>query len=454
MAATMLVLRGLTTMWRGATTYARQYYDKLNEIRIVTGKTEAEANKLGQSYRKMAAQMSVASTDIAKAAVEFWRQGLSEDEVNRRLVAATQYAKISAMDFEEAAELITAATNTMDVSAQHVADIFSYLGDASASGADEIGRAMQKASASAREFGVTFEWLGAYIATISEKTRQAPEVIGTSLNSIMARLHSIKQKGFNEEDTTRINDIAKALATLEKPIKLIDEATGEWRDMPAIFKEIAEQWSTLDAKQRAYISTTMAGTRQQNYFLALMSDMAKGAEGGSRAFELYEGAMGAAGAASRKYAIWQESVAAAQNRLTAAMQEFYALLSADWMKGFYDGMAGLVRIITAGTDALGGWNLMIPAIAIGVTGLTAVIYKAVVAIKAMRAALIAGQGVATVLSGGALGAILAAVGVIATVVTAIAGAAASANEAQKIDYSDTIDKVSSYRDNIGSLVSE
>ena len=71
----MLVLRGLTTMWRNATTYAQQYYDKLNEIRIVTGRTEAEANKLGQSYRKMAAQMSVASTDIAKAAVEFWRQG-------------------------------------------------------------------------------------------------------------------------------------------------------------------------------------------------------------------------------------------------------------------------------------------------------------------------------------------------------------------------------------------
>ena len=97
--------------------------------------------------------------------------------------------------------------------------MFAYLGDASASGADEIGRAMQKASASAREFGVSFEWLGAWIATISEKTRQAPEVIGTSINAIVSRLHSIKAKGFNEEDATQINDIAKALATLEKPIK-------------------------------------------------------------------------------------------------------------------------------------------------------------------------------------------------------------------------------------------
>ena len=138
--------------------------------------------------------MSVSATEVAKAAVEFWRQGLGEDETEKRLKASIQYAKISAMEFDEAAELITAATNTMEVSAQHVADIFAYLGDASASGADEIGVAMQKASASAVEFGLSFEWLGAYIATISEKTRQAPEVIGTSLNSIMARLHSIKAK--------------------------------------------------------------------------------------------------------------------------------------------------------------------------------------------------------------------------------------------------------------------
>lgn len=163
--------------------------------------------------------MNVTATEIASAAVEFWRQGLSEDQVNQRLVAATQYAKISALEFQESAELITAATNTLDVGAQRVADVFAYLGDASASGADEIGRAMQKASASAREFGVSFEWLGAWIATISEKTRQAPEVIGTSINAIVSRLHSIKAKGFNAEDATQINDIAKALATLEKPIK-------------------------------------------------------------------------------------------------------------------------------------------------------------------------------------------------------------------------------------------
>lgn len=102
--------------------------------------------------------MKVSATEIAVAAVEFWRQGLDENKVNARLTATTQYAKISAMEFDDAAEIITAAVNTMEVSAQRAVDVFAYLGDNSASGPSEIGIAMQKASASAKEFGLTFEW--------------------------------------------------------------------------------------------------------------------------------------------------------------------------------------------------------------------------------------------------------------------------------------------------------
>ncbi|MGN0763624.1 MAG: phage tail tape measure protein, partial [Aristaeellaceae bacterium] len=418
---------------------------------MVTGKSESEVNRLGQSYRTLAKTMKVSSTEIATAAVEFWRQGLDESEVNARLTASIQYAKISAMEFDEAAELITAATNTMEISAQRAADVFAYLGDASASGPDEIGIAMQKASASAVEFGLTFEWLGAYIATISEQTRQAPEVIGTAINSIMARLHSIKAKGYTEEDETKINDVAQALGTID--VALLDNE-GNWRAMSDIFSDIAAQWDTLDSKTKSYIATTMAGTRQQNYFLALMNDMSKGVEGGSRAYELYAGALNAAGTAAQKYAVWQDSVTAAQNRLTAAAESFYALLDAEWMKDFYNGMAGLVEVITAGTDALGGWNLMIPVVAAGVAGLVAVVIKAAAAIKTMTAALSAGSGIAAAMSGGSIGAIIAAVGMLAAVVTMIAGVSARADEIRKVDYAGTIQSVSGYRDAAEALVSE
>jgi hypothetical protein len=74
-AATMVVLKGLQTLWKNATEYIAEFYDKMNEIRIVTGMTQQEADALGESYRRIAQEMSVSSSEIATAAVEFWRQG-------------------------------------------------------------------------------------------------------------------------------------------------------------------------------------------------------------------------------------------------------------------------------------------------------------------------------------------------------------------------------------------
>ena len=360
--ATMVVMRGLKNMWTGMVNYAKSYYDAMNEIRIVTGYTEEQAEQLGASYRALAADMSVSSQEIAKAAVEYWRQGLDDSEVEQRLKYTTVYAKISAMDFQEAAELMTAATNSMGISADHVADVWAYLGDASASGADEIGTAMQKVSAVADQAGVSFEWLGAYIATLSEKTRQAPEAIGTALNSILSRLQQIKQKGFNDEDVYKINDIAKALGSLEQPIALMDEATGEWRAFPDILNDIADQWGNLTDKEQAYIATTMGGTRQRNFLLTLLNDLSKSAEGGSRAWKLYAGAQNAAGVAMEKYAIYEESVEAAQGRLNAALEEFYSsIMNGGMLKSWYDGLAGIVNVLNLATDATGGWNIKLTA---------------------------------------------------------------------------------------------
>lgn len=360
--ATMVVMRGLKNMWDGMVKYAKSYYDAMNEIRIVTGYTEEQAEHLGASYRALAADMSVSSQEIAKAAVEYWRQGLDESQVNERLKYTTVYAKISSMDFKEAAELMTAATNSMGIAADRVADVWAYLGDASASGADEIGTAMQKVSAVADQAGISFEWLGSYIATLSEKTRLAPEAIGTAMNSILSRLQQIKQKGFNDEDVYKINDIAKALGTLEKPIALMDEATGEWRAFPDILNDIADQWANLTDKEQAYIATTMGGTKQRNFMLTLLKDLSKAAEGGSRAWELYTGAQNAAGVAMEKYAIYEESVEAAQGRLNAALEEFYAsIMDGGVLKNWYDGLAGVVNILNTATDATGGWNIKLTA---------------------------------------------------------------------------------------------
>lgn len=439
----MHVTNALENMWSDALDYARTYYDLLNEIRIVSGYSEDQVKVLGQQYRDIAREMKVSSTEIAEAAVEYWRQGLPADEVNDRLVQTIQYAKVSSLEFSESAELMTAATNAMGVSAQRVADVWTYLGDASASGADEVGRAMQKVAASAGEFDLSFEWLGAYIATISEVTRQAPEVVGTALNRMFSRLRNVRQTGYNEDDDTKINDIAKALNEVD--IALFD-SQGNWRNIADILSDVAYKWNDLTDKQQSYIATTMAGVQSQTMFNALMGDMANVVNGTSRAFELYEGAMNSAGTAAEKYGVWQESVAAAQGNMQASLEQLYSLLNADWMKAIYDSIAGFIDSITAAADATNGWSIGIPVVTAALAALIIVIGKVGTAIKTFTGILGGVPSKVTL--------ILTAIGAVASLATWIGGAIASANKYEPIDYSSSISQMENYIGTVQPLADE
>ena len=349
------IIRMITSLVKDTVKYVSEYYDKMNEIRIITGKTETEVEQLGKTYRELAKDMNVSSLDMADAAIYFTRQGLAAADVEERLKYTTQYAKTANIEFERSAELITAVVNSMDLendeladgrdAAQRVADVFLKIGDNAATSGEEIGTAMQKAAAAAGAFGVEFEWLAASIATVSETTRQEASSIGTAFNTLIARLHNIRTAGYNAEDETKINDIQKALANIN--IALLDQ-DGNWRKMETIFQEIAEKWDTLNDKTKSYIATTMAGVKQQNVFLALMEDMSKATEGASRQAELYGLALESAGTAEEKYGTYMESVTAAQERLTVAQEEFYSLLGADVVKTYYNGLAGIISMISNG----------------------------------------------------------------------------------------------------------
>ena len=314
---------------------------------------------------------------MADAAIYFTRQGLGAAEIEKRLRNVTMYAKAANVEFKDASEIITAVVNSMGLveeeaedgrnAAQRVADVFLQIGDHAATSGQEIGEAMQKAAASAGAFGVSMEWLAAYIATVSETTRQEARTIGTAFNTIIARLHQIKSTGYNQEDETKVNDIAKALSKID--VVLMDQE-GNWRDMEDILVEVAGKWSELDGKTKSYIATTMAGVKQQNVFLALMNDMSKGAEDGSRAFELYNLAMDSTGVAADKYSVYLDSVTAAQERLTIAQENFYSLLDQSIIKDFYDSMAGLVTYFTEATEAANGLNIIIPLLVGGVAALS------------------------------------------------------------------------------------
>ena len=376
----MAIIRTISNIMNNMIDYVSEYSDKMNEIQMITMKTDAEIQSLADTYRDIASEMNVSSLDMADAAIYFTRQGLTAEEIEKRLRNVTMYAKAANVEFKDASEIITAVVNSMNLveeeaedgrnAAQRVADVFLQIGDHAATSGQEIGEAMQKAAASAGAFGVSMEWLASYIATVSETTRQEARTIGTAFNTIIARLHQIKATGYNQEDETKVNDIAKALSKVD--VVLLDQE-GNWRDMEDILVDVASKWGDLDGKTKSYIATTMAGVKQQNVFLALMNDMSKGAEDGSRAFELYNMAMDSTGVAADKYSVYLDSVTAAQERLTIAQENFYSLLDQNIIKDFYDSMAGLVTYFTKATDAANGLNIIIPLLVGGIAALSVAI---------------------------------------------------------------------------------
>jgi hypothetical protein len=266
----------------------------------------------------------------------------------------------------------------------------------------------------------------------------------------LARLHSIKETGFNEEDATQVNDVAKALAAVN--IQLFDEQ-GNWIAVSDIFDQLAGKWADLDDKTRAYVTTTLAGTLQQNKLITLMSDMSKGIDGGSRAYELYEGAMNSAGIASEKYAIYQESIQAAHDKMIASLENLYSVLArSEVIKGFYNSMSGLANSVASVTQATKGFNVAIPVIIGVVLSLVVAIKKATLAWQAYKTAQTTAVA-ATAFSNIGFSPIIAGVAALAVVVSLLADVFKK-SEQSTIDYSKQLEYLRDQSSKLTPLVDE
>jgi TP901 family phage tail tape measure protein len=252
--STQLVYGSFKQLKQGIS-YISELSNFLNEIQIVTMKTDLEVNKLAKSYNSLAKEMKVTTKEIASESANLYRQGLNDSEVEDRMKGIIQYAKISSISIADSNKIITATANATGQSIQKIIDIFALLGDTTSSGADEIGEALQRVASASENSNLSLEKTSSWLATISSISRESSSTIGRSLNSIISRYESIKAKGFNEEDATKINDVTKALAA----IKINPTVNGQLRDLAEVMDEVGSKWDGLTKNEKAYIATTMAG---------------------------------------------------------------------------------------------------------------------------------------------------------------------------------------------------
>lgn len=179
------------------------------------------------------------------------------------LKQSTTLAVVGQLDASEATDNLTSITKSYNVAVEDTSKVVDKLVAADisyAASTGEISTALQKVASSAGQAGLGLDKLIGLITISEEKTRQAPEVIGSAWQSIIARIGKITSKvslddlvDENGKVVATINDADKVLS--KYGINLVD-ASGKMRDMGTIMDEIGAKWgkmSNLEQNQLAYV---------------------------------------------------------------------------------------------------------------------------------------------------------------------------------------------------------
>lgn len=336
------IIKGFQDLIKSSFEFYKSLDSALNEIYVVSNLTSEAVDNLKGSFISMAKDTGMALDDITRSAVLFYQQGLNTNEVMEMTKVTSEFAKVAGIDATEAADKLTAAVNGYCLAAEDaalVADKFNKVAAASAADIDELSTAFSKAAAQANQAGVGMDNYLAYIATMVEATREAPENIGTSLKTIMSRMQQVKEAGSTEDGDTDVNQVETALRSVGVALR---DTKGELRDLEEVFAELGPKWSSLDRNTQAYLGTIIAGTRQQSRFITLMQNW-------DRVLELSEDSANSAGQQALMHAKAMESIESKVQQFQVAWQEFISnLTESSIIKGVITTFTKLLDIFNDG----------------------------------------------------------------------------------------------------------
>lgn len=340
------VVKGFQDLAKSSFDFYKSLDSALNEIYVVSNLSSEAVNGLKSNFISMAKNTGMALDDITRSATLFYQQGLNTDEVMTMTEVTSEFAKVAGIDATDAADKLTAAVNGYCLAATDAADVadkFNKVAAASAADINELSTAFSKAAAQANQAGVSMDNYLAYIATMEEATREAPENIGTSLKTIFSRMQQVKEAGTTEDGETDVNQVETALKSVGVALR---DTSGELRDLEEVFDELGPKWNTLDRNTQAYLGTIIAGTRQQSRFITLMQNW-------DRVQDLATQSANSAGQQALMHARAMDSIESKLQQLQVAWQEFVSnLASSSLFKGVISVFTKLLNVFNKGNQPI------------------------------------------------------------------------------------------------------
>lgn len=367
-------VHGVSGVLSSAVGHAEKLNKALNEIRIVTGYNTASMADFTVQAREAAALLSSTTTDYAKAALIYYQQGLSGEDVLKRASIVTKLSNTTGQSVEIVSEQMTSIWNNFydgSKSLEYYADAIAKLGAATASSTDEIAMGLQKFASIADTVGLSYEYATASLATITSETREAADVVGNALKTIFARAESIKL-GETLEDGVGLSKYSEALKKAD--VDILDYK-GELKDMDVILSELGNKWSGISRTQQIALAQTVGGVQQYARFISLMDNW-KTIENNAEMARSSEGSL------EEQQRIWSEGWEASAKRVRQSQESLYeeiindkfVVVLNDMFAELIDGIHNVVNsmggIVPVMLTLVGVFSKQVfPAIRQGLTGL-------------------------------------------------------------------------------------
>lgn len=328
----------VTDAGKEALSTVKEFNDLETDLAMATGESRSYTNDLMQSYNALGQELGSITSDVAKSADSWLRQGRSMSETNQLIKESMVLSKDVQMSSEDASEVLTATLNGFQMNADqagHINDVLTSIDLESASDAGGIGQALTKVASQANNAGVSLEKTAAMIATVKDVTQDSDDSIGTGLKSILSRMNQIKAGKFVDSETGEsLNDVEKVLNKVGISMR---DVNGQFKESEPIIDEVAGKWSTFDGNTKKAVATAMAGTYQYNKLIAMFDNWDK-------VQSLTETALNADGTAQKKFEDnYLTSLEAKTNALKASLENLAtSTVSSDLYSGFLDGSKSLV----------------------------------------------------------------------------------------------------------------
>ena len=307
----------------------------LTDINVLLQLSSNNLTRFGSELFAVARNTAQGFNEIATAATEFARQGLTAEETLKRVNDAMVLTRLSGLAAANSVNVLTAAVNSFTNEALKTTDVVNRLANVDAAFAvssKDLADSMARAGAAAMSAGVQFNELLAITTAVQQRTARGGAVIGNAFKTIFTRLQR-----------SSVREVMEGIGIATTKMD------GSFRSSADVLRDYARVYQTLTDAQRAYTSEQVAGVRQVNILKSLIGDM-------GNKYSIFNRALGTANnttdEAIRRNAELNKTMAALSQQTALSVQQLAASLGKLTMNEGVQRILGIIKTLSDGLNKL------------------------------------------------------------------------------------------------------